>query len=110
MTQSGYFRLANTVELGMGITDGKLLLCHGISEGSVEKKVSTRDLKIRTVYDWLNNTFPDDCVIPDLNLPPINIEYRTLPYKILCYTSDLIPDAITVASEKYVSTLTTPSD
>ena len=30
VTQSGYFRLESTVELGMGITYGKLLFCHGI--------------------------------------------------------------------------------
>ena len=30
VTQSGYFRLATTVGLGMGITDGKNLLFHGI--------------------------------------------------------------------------------
>ena len=32
VTQSGYFRLVTTVALGMGITDGKILFCHGISE------------------------------------------------------------------------------
>ena len=32
VTQSGYFRLATTMALGMGITDGKLLYCHGIAE------------------------------------------------------------------------------
>ena len=37
VTQIGYFRLVNTVALGMGITDGKILLCNGISEGSKEK-------------------------------------------------------------------------
>ena len=31
LTQSGYFRLANTVALGMGIADGKLLFYHDIS-------------------------------------------------------------------------------
>ena len=31
-TESGYFILTITVELGMGIEDGKLLFCHGISE------------------------------------------------------------------------------
>ena len=29
VTQSGYFRLAPTMALGVGITDGKLLYCHG---------------------------------------------------------------------------------
>ena len=31
-----------TVASSKGIADGKLLLCHGISEGSVEKKISTK--------------------------------------------------------------------
>ena len=31
VTQSGYFRLATTMALGMGITDGKLLYCHGVA-------------------------------------------------------------------------------
>ena len=39
--QSGYFTLATTVALGMGITYGKLLYFHGVSEGNVEKKTST---------------------------------------------------------------------
>ena len=30
VTQSGYFRLVTTVVLGMGITYGKLYLCHGL--------------------------------------------------------------------------------
>ena len=42
MAHSGY-RLATTVELGMVITDGKLVFFHGRSEGSVDKKISTRE-------------------------------------------------------------------
>ena len=38
VTQRGYLRLETTMALGMGITDGKFLLCHDISEGKVEKK------------------------------------------------------------------------
>ena len=41
VTQSGYFRLATTLALGMGITDGKLLYCHGVSEGNRDRKIST---------------------------------------------------------------------
>ena len=51
VTQSGYFRLATTVELGMGITDGKLLHCHGVAEGNEDKKTSTSEYNNRTVYD-----------------------------------------------------------
>ena len=35
VTQSENFILATIVALSMGITDGKILFCHGISEGSV---------------------------------------------------------------------------
>ena len=51
MTQSGYFRLATTATLGMVITDGKLLFCYRISEGSMENKMSTRYYNHRTVYN-----------------------------------------------------------
>ena len=37
VTQRGYFRLATTVALGMGITDVQILFCHGFSEGNVDK-------------------------------------------------------------------------
>ena len=50
VTQSGYFRLATTVVLGMGITDGKLLFFHGISEKSVDNKISMRDYNNGMVY------------------------------------------------------------
>ena len=43
VTQRVYFRLATTVSLDMGITDDKILLCHGIPEESVDKKISTRE-------------------------------------------------------------------
>ena len=42
-TQSVHFRLATKVVLGMGITEGKILFCHDISEESVDKKISTRE-------------------------------------------------------------------
>ena len=51
VTQSGYFRLSTTVELGMSIVDGKLLFYHGFSEGNVYKKVSTVEYNNRSVYD-----------------------------------------------------------
>ena len=43
VTQSGYFRLATKLSLGMSITYGKILFYHGISEGNFDKKNSTRD-------------------------------------------------------------------
>ena len=110
VTQSGYFRLATTLALGMGITDGNILFCHGISEGSVDNKSSTREYNTRKVYEFLNNPFPTDCGSPYLNLPPITIDYSPRPVKIPQYNPDLIPDTISVASENSVSNLTTPYD
>ena len=107
VTQSGYFRLATTVALGMGITYGKLLFCHGISEGSVVKNFSMRYYNSVKAYDWLNYTFPDDCGIPYFNIPPITIDSKPCPDKISFYTPDLLSYTIYVASEKYVITFTT---
>ena len=39
MKQIGYFILTTTVALAMDITYGKLLLCHGSSEGGVYETV-----------------------------------------------------------------------
>ena len=50
MTQSGYFRIETAVALGMGITDGKILFCHGISQDSEENTISTKEYNNRTVY------------------------------------------------------------
>ena len=108
VTQSGYFRLANTVALGMSITDGKLLFCHRISQGSAENKIPMIDYNNRTDYELLNNLFLDDFGSPTLNLPPITIYDRPCPHKRALYTPDLLPAAFYVASENYVSTFTTP--
>ena len=108
-TQSGYFRLATTVSLGIGIADGKLQFCHGISEESGDKNISTKEYKHRTIYECLNNTFTADFGIPDLNLPPITIDDRPHLHKISRYTPDLLPSDIYVASKNSVSTLTTSS-
>ena len=94
----------------MGISDGKLLYCHSVAEGNVDKKISTLDYNNRTFYDWFNNPFTSDFGSPDLHLPPITIDNRPRLHKRARYTPDLLPYAISVASEDYVSTLTTPSD
>ena len=47
--------------------------------------------------------------IPYFHLPPITIDYRPPLHKRARYTPDLLPAAISVASENYVSTLTTTS-
>ena len=39
VTQSGYFILSTTVTLSMGITDGKLVYCHGVSERNMDRKI-----------------------------------------------------------------------
>ena len=110
MTHNGYFILSTTAALGTGIKNGKILSCHSISEGSEDNKISTRGYNERTVYDCFNNPFPDDCGSPYLNLPPITIYDIPHPDKIARYTPDMIPSAISIASEIYVSTLTTPSN
>ena len=99
VTQSGYFILATAVALGMGVTYGKLLFCHGISDGSVEKKISKREYNNSTVYDVFNNPIPYYCGSPYFNPPPITIDDRPHPDKRAHCTPDLIPSAISVASE-----------
>ena len=74
VTQSGYFRVATTYVLGMGITYGKLLYCHDVAEGNVDKKISTLDYNKKTVYDCFSNPFEADFGIPYLHLPPITID------------------------------------
>ena len=51
VTHSGYFRLATTVALGMGIIDGNLLYFHGVTEGNMDKKISTLEYNNKKVYD-----------------------------------------------------------
>ena len=58
----------------MGITYGKLLYCHSVADGKVDKKKSTLDYNKSTVYECLNNTFTDELCIPDLHRPPITID------------------------------------
>ena len=70
------FRLATTVELGMGITYGKLLYCHGVADGNVDKKISTLEYNIRKVYDCFNDPFTAYFGIPALNLHPITLYDR----------------------------------
>ena len=110
ITQSGYFRLATTVALGMGITDSKLLYCHGVAEVNEEKKISTLEYNNRTVYDCFNNPFTADCGSPDMHLPTITIGDKPSPHKRALYSPDLPPAAISFASKNSVSTLTNPSD
>ena len=110
VTQSAYFRLATTVALGMGITDGKLLYCHCVSEGNMDRKISTLQYNNRTVYDCFNNPFIDDFGSPYLNLPPITFDDRPRLHERALYTPDLIPADISVASENSFSTLTATSD
>ena len=94
----------------MGITYGILIYYHGVAEGNVDKKISKLEYKKRTVYSWSNNPFTYDFGIPALHLPTIAIDYRPRPHKISQYTPDMLPDAISVDSENYVSTFTTLSD
>ena len=90
--------------------DGKLLLCHSISEESVDKKIPTEEYNNRTVYDCFNNLFTEIFVSTALKLPDINIYDRPHLHRISLYTLYITPSAIYVASENYVSNLITPSD
>ena len=63
-----------------------------------------------TFYHLLNNPFPFDCGIPALNLTLMPIDCNPCLRKRACCTSDLLPATIYVASEKSVSTLTSPCD
>ena len=110
VTYSGYFRLANTVAFSMGITDGKFLFCTGVSDRSVDNKISKIGYNNSKVYDFFNNLFPADFGSPYLNIPPITIDDRPCLYKRARYTPEMLPDTIYGASEKYFSTFTTPSD
>ena len=94
----------------MVITDGKILYCHGVAEGNVDKKISTLEYNNMTVYDCFNNSFTADFGSPSMHLPPNIIDHRPRPHKRARYTPYLLPDASSVASENYVSTLITPSD
>ena len=76
----------------------------------MNNNISKLEYNNRTVYDCFNNPFPADCGSPDLNLPSINIDGILHPHKIARYTPDLPPAAISVASEIFLCTLTTPSD
>ena len=62
------------------------------------------------VYEYFNNPFTADFGISDLHLLPITIEDIPPPHKRSQYTPDMLPAAISVDSEKSVSTLTTYLD
>ena len=110
VTQSSYFRLETTVALGMGIIDGKLLYCHGVAEGNVDKQISTLECNNRTVYDCFNDPFTADFGSPAMHLPPITIDGTPPPHNRARYAPYLIPATIYVASENSVSTFTSPSN
>ena len=76
----------------------------------MDKKIPVRDYNNSKVYYWFDNPFPSDYGILYLDLPPNTIYYRPCPDKRSRYNPDLIPAAISVASEIFVSNLTTSSD
>ena len=94
----------------MGIKNGNLLYCHGVSEGNVDRKIFTLEYNNRMVYDCFNNPFTDDFVSPALNLPHVTFDDRPYLNKRASYTPDLLPDAIAVATGNYFITLTTTYD
>ena len=94
----------------MGIAYGALLYCHGGAEVNVDKKCLTLNYNNMIVYDCFNNPFISNFGSPALHLPPITIDDRPCPHKISCYSPDLLPASISVASKNNVSTLNTSSD
>ena len=64
----------------------------------------------RTVYDCFNNIFTFYGGNPDLNLPPMPIDDSPRAEQKSRYTSDPLPAAISVASGKSGSKLTTTSE
>ena len=93
----------------MGITNRKLLFCYGISEKSVENKISTGEYNNRTYFDCFDYPFRADFGSPSLNLHPINIDDRTHLHRRPRYTPDLPPVTISASSEKSISTFTSSS-
>ena len=111
VTQSGYFRLANTVTLGVG----GLYMVRLYSVFSFHIKSRT------SPFQWENTIigqFITDLIIPfqlmffspDFNLHPIPIDDSPHPNKSGQYTSDMLPDIISVASGNSSNVLTTPDD
>ena len=94
----------------MVITDGKLLYCHGVAEGDVDKKISTLEYNNRTVYECFNNSFTADCGSPAMHLPPITIDDRPSLHKRDLHDPDLLPPTISVASENFIITMTNSFD
>ena len=76
----------------------------------MDKKILILEYNNRKAYECFNNTITDEFGIPDLYSTLITIEYRPQPNKRSQYIPDILPAAISVASGKYISTLTTPSD
>ena len=110
MKQSGYFRLVTTAALGMGITDGKFILCHCIPDLRRDNKTSTIEYNSITIYDCFNNIFSIYFSGTDLNLLPMTINDRYRPKKEAYYTSYPLPDTIYVPFVNSVSNYTTPSE
>ena len=62
------------------------------------------------MFDCFKNIFPNNCGIPDFNLPPMAIDDIPCPNKRSRYASDPLSATISVASEKSLGTLTSPCD
>ena len=61
------------------------------------------------MYDFFNSPFSTDCGSTALNITPMTIGDSLILKKRAFYISDTIPDAIPVAYEKSVITLSTHS-
>ena len=109
VNKSGYFILATTVPLGMGITYAKLLLCSGLSEQSKYNTISIIEYNDRTVYEFFYNPFSVYSGTPDFNRPPVPINDSPHRKKRSRCTSDPLPDYISVTSANSVSEFSSPS-
>ena len=76
----------------------------------MDKTISTFMYNNRTVFDCFNNPFTAYFGSPAMHKSPITIDDRPPPHKRTQYAPDLLPAAISVASENYVSKLNNPSD
>ena len=74
VTQSGYFRLATTVELVIVITYGNIIYCYSVVEENGDRKTSTLEYNKRKVYDCFNNPFTNEFGRPALNITPITFD------------------------------------
>ena len=58
----------------------------------------------------LNNIYPVDCCLQNLNIPPMPIDYGPRQNKRVLYSTDMTPDVLYFAKKNTFITVTTPWD